>query len=273
MSMDSSDYDINDSATELEEEDVTELEEDFESAEQATVQALESFDNFLDEDDDFYSDEDEVFIFICFYLFIYHMFNGRIWKVSAMVEVEGTYVERPTLMVKDYRDGSEDGLTFGFRFIDATVSTPDQGKQQTAELISFVKGGGGGVPMYYKKGYGSVSVLPEQGIYLAASIYRPVLQFTDKIASMLPKMYSQLGNDGLLAFVENFVKDHFLPTMFVDYRKSVQQAISSPVAFRPRAHTVATYVSSVEKGRPVLQGLLAIDFLAKEASLSYNFLP
>ncbi|KAL5733455.1 hypothetical protein ACOSQ2_033147 [Xanthoceras sorbifolium] len=59
MSMDSSDYDINDSATELEEEDVTELEEDFESAEQATVQALESFDNFLDEDDDFYSDEDE----------------------------------------------------------------------------------------------------------------------------------------------------------------------------------------------------------------------
>lgn len=34
-------------------------------------------------------------------------------------------------------------------------------------------------------------------------------------------------NDGLLAFVENFVKDHFLPTMFVDYRKGVQQAISS----------------------------------------------
>lgn len=34
-------------------------------------------------------------------------------------------------------------------------------------------------------------------------------------------------NDGLLAFVENFLKDHFLPTMFVDYRKGVQQAISS----------------------------------------------
>lgn len=27
--------------------------------------------------------------------------------------------------------------------------------------------------------------------------------------------------------MENFVKDHFLPTMFVDYRKRVQQAISS----------------------------------------------
>jgi exocyst complex component 4 len=62
------------------------------------------------------------------------------------------------------------------------------------------------------------------------------------------------------------VKDHFLPTMFVDYRKSVQQAISSPAAFRPRAHTATTYTPLIEKGRPVLQGLLAIDFLAKEAS-------
>ncbi|KAK9049058.1 hypothetical protein SSX86_031975 [Deinandra increscens subsp. villosa] len=58
-------------------------------------------------------------------------------------------------------------------------------------------------------------------------------EFTDKIALMLPLKYSQLGNDGLLAFLENFVKDHFLPTMFVDYRKGVQQAISSPAAFRP----------------------------------------
>ncbi|EEF46009.1 exocyst componenet sec8, putative [Ricinus communis] len=38
----------------------------------------------------------------------------------------------------------------------------------------------------------------------------------------------------------------------------------SPAAFRPRAHTTATYTPSIEKGRPVLQGLLAIDFLAKE---------
>ncbi|XP_028793827.1 exocyst complex component SEC8 [Neltuma alba] len=83
---------------------------------------------------------------------------------------------------------------------------------------------------------------------------------------MLPTKYSQLGrrNDGLLAFVENFVKDHFLPTMFVDYRKCVQQAISSPAAFRPRAHLVTAYTPSIEKGRPVLQGLLAIDFLTKE---------
>ncbi|CAJ1976726.1 unnamed protein product [Sphenostylis stenocarpa] len=96
------------------------------------------------------------------------------------------------------------------------------------------------------------------------------------------------SNDGLLAFVENFVKDHFLPTMFVDYRKGVQQAISSkslycsdcsfrihvlgtmfgsyygPAAFRPRAHVAAAYTPSIEKGRPVLQGLLAIDHLTKE---------
>ncbi|MBA0781020.1 hypothetical protein Gotri_001982 [Gossypium trilobum] len=117
-------------------------------------------------------------------------------------------------------------------------------------------------PNVSQEGYGSATVLPEQGIYLAASLYRPVHQFTDKIASMLPKKYSQLGNDGLLAFVENFVKDHLLPTMFVDYRKS-------PAAFRPRANPYVSYNSSIEKGRPVLQGLQAIDFLAKEASLSY----
>lgn len=159
---------------------------------------------------------------------------------------------------KEKRDRSDDGLTFAFRFTDATVSIPNQG----VDLIR--QGWSRRGPNVSQEGYGSAAVLPEQGIYLAASTYRPVLQFTDKVASMLPKKYAQLGNDGLLTFVENFVKDHFLPTMFVDYRKSVQQAISSPAAFRPRAHTAATYTPLVEKGRPVLQGLLAIDFLAKE---------
>uniref|UniRef100_A0A2N9FH83 Exocyst complex component Sec8 n=1 Tax=Fagus sylvatica TaxID=28930 RepID=A0A2N9FH83_FAGSY len=156
------------------------------------------------------------------------------------------------------KDRSDDGLTFAFRFTDATVSIPNQG----VDLIR--QGWSRRGPNVLQEGYGSAAVLPEQGIYLAASTYRPVLQFTDKVASMLPKKYAQLGNDGLLTFVENFVKDHFLPTMFVDYRKSVQQAISSPAAFRPRAHTATTYTPLIEKGRPVLQGLLAIDFLAKE---------
>ncbi|KAJ6986822.1 exocyst complex component SEC8-like isoform X2 [Populus alba x Populus x berolinensis] len=152
---------------------------------------------------------------------------------------------------KGKKDGSEDGLAFAFRFTDATISIPNQG----VDLIR--QGWNRKGPNVLQEGYGSAAVLPEQGIYLAASVYRPVLQFTDKVASMLPKKYSQLGNDGLLAFVENFVKDHFLPTMFVDYRKGVQQAISSntitgPAAFRPRAHTVAPYTPSIEKGRPVL---------------------
>ncbi|KAL3838292.1 hypothetical protein ACJIZ3_022883 [Penstemon smallii] len=159
---------------------------------------------------------------------------------------------------KDKRDGSEDGLTFAFRFTDATISVPNQG----VDLIR--QGWSRRGPNVLQEGYGTGAVLPEQGIYLAASVYRPVLQFTDKVASMLPQKFSQHGNDGLLAFVENFVKDHFLPTMFVDYRKGVQQAISSPAAFRPRAHAAASYTPSIEKGRPVLQGLLAIDFLAKE---------
>ncbi|WMV53419.1 hypothetical protein MTR67_046804 [Solanum verrucosum] len=189
------------------------------------------------------------------------------------------------------RDGSEDGLTFAFRFTDATVSISNQG----VDLIR--QGWGKRGSNVLQEGYGTSAILPEQGIYLAASIYRPVLQFTDKVASMLPQKYSQLGNDGLLAFVENFVKDHFLPAMFVDYRKAVQQAISSkslymlhsmlaneiyrscnvqyllvktqvlsvcPAAFRPRSHAVTSYTPLIEKGRPILQGLLAIDFLAKE---------
>ncbi|KAK2439505.1 exocyst complex component SEC8 [Trifolium repens] len=159
---------------------------------------------------------------------------------------------------KDKRDETENGLTFAFRFTDATISIPNQG----VDLVR--QGWNRKGPNVLQEGYGSAAVLPEEGIYLAASIYRPVLQFTDKVASMLPTKYSQLSNDGLLAFVENFVKDHFLPTMFVDYRKGVQQAISSPAAFRPRAHVVTTYTPSIEKGRPVLQGLLAIDYLTKE---------
>ncbi|XP_019196795.1 PREDICTED: exocyst complex component SEC8-like [Ipomoea nil] len=158
---------------------------------------------------------------------------------------------------KDKRDGSEDGFTFTFRFTDATVSVPNHG----VDLIS--QGWSSRASNVVKEGYGSTAVLPEQGLYLAASLYRPSVEFTDKIASMLPQKFSHLGKDGLLTFVENFVKDRFLPALFVDYRKAVQQAIASPAAFRPRAQATS-YISSVEKGRPVLQGLLAISFLAEE---------
>ncbi|XP_010250744.1 PREDICTED: exocyst complex component SEC8-like isoform X2 [Nelumbo nucifera] len=159
---------------------------------------------------------------------------------------------------KDKRNCSEDGLTFAFRFTEATISIPNKG----VDLIH--QGWNRKGANVLQEGYGTATVLPEQGIYLAASIYRPVIQFTDKIASLLPPKHSQLGNDGLLSFVENFLKDRFLPTLFVDYRKGVQQAISCPAAFRPRANAASIYAPLVEKGRPVLQGLLAIDFLAKE---------
>ncbi|XP_020575314.1 exocyst complex component SEC8 [Phalaenopsis equestris] len=155
--------------------------------------------------------------------------------------------------VKEKRDGA-DGLSFAFRFTDPGSSMANQGVGQGWRRGSNVQ----------QEGYGTAAVLSEEGIYLAASVYRPVLQFTDKLASMLPLKYSRIGNDGLLAFIENFLKDHFLPAMFVDYRKCVQQAISSPAAFRPRAHATVMYSPLVEQGRPVLQGLLAIDYLAKE---------
>ncbi|KAM0954430.1 putative Sec8 exocyst complex component specific domain, exocyst complex component Sec8/EXOC4 [Dioscorea sansibarensis] len=164
--------------------------------------------------------------------------------------------------VKEKRDGSE-GLSFAFRFTDATASMPNQGVGQGWKRGSNVQ----------QEGYGTSAVLPEQGIYLAASIYRPVIQFTDKITAMLPDKYSQLGNEGLLAFVQNFLKDHFLPAMFVDYRKCVQQSISSPAAFRPRVNATSVYYPSVEKGRPVLQGLLATDFLVKEVLCWAQLIP
>ncbi|KAG8047011.1 hypothetical protein GUJ93_ZPchr0008g12671 [Zizania palustris] len=153
--------------------------------------------------------------------------------------------------VKEKRDGSE-GLSFAFRITDASISVPNEGQGWRRSST---------VP---QEGYGTASVIPDQGIFLAASVYRPVFEFMNKIGLMLPQKYSQLGNDGLLAFVNNFLKEHFLPAIFVDYRKCVQQAISSPAAFRPRVHATSVYSPLVENGRPVLQGLLAVDIIAKE---------
>ncbi|KAK3121490.1 hypothetical protein QOZ80_8BG0654430 [Eleusine coracana subsp. coracana] len=153
--------------------------------------------------------------------------------------------------VKEKRDGSE-GLSFAFRISDAASSVPNEGQGWRRNSS---------VP---QEGYGTANVIPDQGIFLAASIYRPVFEFMNKIGLILPQKYSELGNDGLLAFVNNFLKEHFLPAIFVDYRKCVQHAISSPAAFRPRVHATSVYSSSVELGRPVLQGLLAIDIIAKE---------
>ncbi|KAL6593296.1 hypothetical protein ACP70R_049049 [Stipagrostis hirtigluma subsp. patula] len=153
--------------------------------------------------------------------------------------------------VKEKRDGL-DGLSFAFRITDAATSVSNEGQGWRRN------------PTVPQEGYGTASVIPDQGIFLAASVYRPVFEFMNKVGLMLPQKYSQLGNDGLLAFVNNFLKEHFLPAIFVDYRKCVQQAISSPAAFRPRVHATSAYSSSVELGRPVLQGLLAVDIIAKE---------
>jgi exocyst complex component 4 len=153
--------------------------------------------------------------------------------------------------VKEKRDGSE-GLSFAFRITDAAISAQNEGQGWRRSST---------VP---QEGYGTASVIPDQGIFLAASVYRPVFEFMNNIGLVLPPKYSQLGNDGLLAFVNNFLKEHFLPAIFVDYRKCVQQAISSPAAFRPRVNATSVYSSVVENGRPVLQGLLAVDIIAKE---------
>ncbi|KAL3537694.1 hypothetical protein ACH5RR_001060 [Cinchona calisaya] len=95
------------------------------------------------------------------------------------------------LMHLGFRDGSEDGLTFAFRFTEATISIPNQG----VDLIR--QGWSRRGPNVLQEGYGTAAILPEQGIYLAASTYRPVLQFTDKVASLLPKSILNLGKLGV----------------------------------------------------------------------------
>jgi hypothetical protein len=46
--------------------------------------------------------------------------------------------------------------------------------------------------------------------------------------------------------------------------------LSGTAAFRPRVHATSVYSSSVELGRPVLQGLLAVDIIAKEVVPNKN---
>ncbi|KAF5784221.1 hypothetical protein HanXRQr2_Chr11g0517001 [Helianthus annuus] len=115
------------------------------------------------------------------------MRNEKSRECHIWIETDSKVVLRDgkqSLCLKSYRywDKSEDGLTFAFRFTDATVSS--QGRNRKGQNV--------------QEGYGSTSVLPEQGIYLAASIYRPVVQFTDRPTLMMPQKYSQLRNDGFV---------------------------------------------------------------------------
>ncbi|KAI5072276.1 hypothetical protein GOP47_0012382 [Adiantum capillus-veneris] len=161
------------------------------------------------------------------------------------------------LPAKDSSNGaSDEGLSFAFRFTDTVFST--SGLDGSRQIASRRNPGGA------QEGYGTGAVLPERGIYLIAAVYRPILQFTDKVLQLLPPKYSQLGNDGLQSFVENFVKDQFLPPVRVDYRNRVQDALASPAAFRPKSRAGGLYELSTGKGRPVLQGPLAATQLANE---------
>ncbi|KAH7315642.1 hypothetical protein KP509_21G058500 [Ceratopteris richardii] len=156
---------------------------------------------------------------------------------------------------KDSSNGAVDeGLSFAFRFTDTVFSTSDGVRQAVSRRN----------PAGSQEGYGTGAVLAERGIYLIAAVYRPILQFTDKVSQLLPPKYSQLGNDGLQTFIENFVKDQFLPPVRVDYRNRVQDALASPAAFRPKSRPGASYEPSIENGRPVLQGPLAATRLANE---------
>jgi len=158
--------------------------------------------------------------------------------------------------------GSEEGLSFAFRFTDTVLTPPGQGELVRSDSLRH--GRNRRNTPASQEGYGTGAVLAERGIYLTSAVYRPVLQFTDKVASLLPPKYSSLTNDGLQSFIENFVKKQFLPIVHVDYRTRVADALASPSAFRLKAHPGALYETTVEKGRPVLQGPMAANLLVIE---------
>lgn len=56
----------------------------------------------------------------------------------------------------------------------------------------------------------------------------------------------------------------FLKFSSLHIRTTLLYRLAGPAAFRPRVNATSVYSSLVENGRPVLQGLLAVDIIAKE---------
>lgn len=56
----------------------------------------------------------------------------------------------------------------------------------------------------------------------------------------------------------------FLKFSSLHIRTTLLCRLAGPAAFRPRVNATSVYSSLVENGRPVLQGLLAVDIIAKE---------
>ncbi|KAL5568184.1 hypothetical protein UlMin_024759 [Ulmus minor] len=100
---------------------------------------------------------------------------------------------------KGKMDGAEDGLTFAFRFTDASISIPNQG-------VYLIHQGWSKKGPIIQEGYGSATLLPSKAYILQHPYTGMFFRFmifsfhAYKVASILPMKYSQLGNDGLLAF-------------------------------------------------------------------------
>ncbi|KAL5560571.1 hypothetical protein UlMin_036782 [Ulmus minor] len=105
---------------------------------------------------------------------------------------------------KGKRDGAEDGLTFAFHFTDGSISIPNQG-------VDLIRQGWSKKGPIIQEGYESATLLPSKayilqhpytGMFFRFMIFSfHACDIDYKVASMLPMKYSQLGNDGLLAFM------------------------------------------------------------------------
>ncbi|XP_024537637.1 exocyst complex component SEC8 [Selaginella moellendorffii] len=147
--------------------------------------------------------------------------------------------------------GPDEGLSFTFRFTDA-MSLPGAVPRPVRRRGS----------ANAQEGFGVSTVLSDRGMYLIASLYRPVLEFTDGFTSLLPEKYASLGKEGLHNFLETFIKDQFLPRIYVDYRTRAADALASSAAFRLKTRSSVTKMSSIALLGPSVADQLASEVVA-----------
>eukprot|EP00899_Mesostigma_viride_P003467 jgi/Mesvir1/13120/Mv06096-RA.1 len=101
-------------------------------------------------------------------------------------------------------------------------------------------------------------------VYLSAAVFRPLLQFLDQSEIIAEAATTSSIKKQLRAFVEDYTQETLLPTLRNHYRNRITYSLSAADAFRlqARAHTV--YSPLVERGRPVLVGILRAEAVIRE---------
>eukprot|EP00897_Mesotaenium_endlicherianum_P010606 jgi/Mesen1/9574/ME000065S09000 len=189
-----------------------------------------------------------------------------------MATPDGASADAATARLANLRvldDGSNgQSLSFSFRFAEsglAAAGGEGAGGTLGGDGLFHTRAKRGAV--LGQEGFGTSTALPDRGIYLTSACYRPVLQFTERVCALLPPAYAELGKHGLRPFIDNFVKDQFLPSIRADYRSRVADALSGPSAFRPKARNSGAMngaKAANHEHRHILQGPLTVEALVEE---------